>query len=79
MSEFSERLKIDRIEDDVIWLQVNNGDGTGFQVPLAQMLRDYLDDSAKAEDDARDDGWNTEVAFAKLKIGKAFDKELTRA
>jgi len=64
--------------DPVMWLVMSVNGKPFYKLPLAQVLRDYIDERhpEPIEPMSLEHG---ERAFTKLAIGKALDHELTRA
>lgn len=73
----SNRITIEII-DSAMWIQYEENGSSVYTAPLALSIRTFLEPEYK-EDTNRGDGFNTEQAFKKMEINKAFRHELDRA
>jgi len=71
-------IKINRVEDGVIWIRLEKDGKPVFETPIASCIREYVDVDYQAALKGGT-GFQPEVALKKVRLSKAFDKELLRA
>ena len=66
-------------QGETLWLYMNANGRPFMKVPLARVLREFIDKKYSAEEALEDSVVLGERAFLKLKIGKVLSAELDRA